>query len=331
MAESKPESKNNRLIQKVVPWVVSIGIFIYLLNKIPITDVYKASADVDLWIFIPVIFFGNICYLSWDALVFKELFKEIENPVSYRGMFIVRASALLLNIVNYFIGTGSVALLIHRWKKIPISRTASVVFFKLFIEYHAILGLCLVTAFHIPGIDLKFFMAGSDVGNFVRLIVLSWVCFGAILIFFHLVLPRINGLEKIKKNSMLSIFNHVKPVKLLFYILMQATGIFLFDILVTFLLLSIFGLEIEFLFFVAFLPIVRLIEALPISVMGLGTSQMAMIWLFTPLVNSSAEKSAVVASILAFSLLITIFSNLSRFAIGAVGVKCLPGDVWKSG
>jgi uncharacterized membrane protein YbhN (UPF0104 family) len=112
--------------------------------------------------------------------------------------------------------------------------------------------------------------------------------------------------------------------------LLQATGFFLFDILVVYFALSIFGLKIEFLLFIAIFPIARLIEALPISVMGLGTSQMAMIWLLTPLVDSLAEKSAVVASILAFSLLITIFSNLSRFAIGAVGVKCLPENVWES-
>jgi hypothetical protein len=38
----------------------------------------------------------------------------------------------------------------------------------------------------------------------------------------------------------------------------------------------------------------------------------------------------VAAAIMAFSLLITIFSNLSRFAIGAVGVKWLPENIWKS-
>jgi hypothetical protein len=111
---------------------------------------------------------------------------------------------------------------------------------------------------------------------------------------------------------------------------MQATGFFLFDILIVFLLLLIFGLRMELLYFITFFPIVRLIEALPISVMGLGTSQMAMLWLFTPLMDQSAGDANVAAAIMAFSLLITIFSNLSRFAIGAVGVKWLPENVWKS-
>ena len=313
-----------------MPWVVSIGIFIYLLNKISITDVYAASADVNLWFFVPIIFLGNVLYLAWDVVVFTLLFKEIKVMVSYRDMLVVRAAVLLLNIVNYFIGAGSVALVVNRWKKIPISKTVSVVFFKLFIEYHAVLALCLVTAFHIPGIDLKFFLSGSDVGNFIRFIVLSWVGFGAILSFFHLVLPRINGLKKIKHSKTLSMFRDVKPFNQILYIVLQTTGFFLFDILIVFFALLIFGLRIEFLYFIAFFPLVRLIEAIPISVMGLGTSQMAMIWLLTPLVDSSAEKSTVVASIVAFSLLVTLFSNLSRFAIGAVGVKWLPENVWES-
>jgi len=330
MTEPKRKPERNRFIRKVTPWVVSIGILIYLLNKIPITEVYEASAGVNLWMFIPVIFFGVLIYVSWDVLVFKVLFNEIKIHVPYSGMFVTRAASLLLNMINHFIGAGSVAFLVHRWKKIPVSRTGSVVVFKMFIEYHAILALCLLTAFYIPGIDLHLFLEGSDEGNFVRLIVLSWAHFGVILAFFHLILPRTNGLVKIKNSNMLAMFRDVKPIKQLLYILMQATGFFLFDISIAFLLLLIFGLRVEFLYFIAFFPIVRLIEALPISVMGLGTSQMAMLWLLAPLIDQSTGDSTVAASIMAFSLLITILSNLSRFVIGSAGVRWLPEDVWES-
>ena len=330
MTVSDAMPKKSQFIRKVLPWVVSIGILVYLLNKITITEIYAASVGVDLWMFIPVIFLGVLLYLAWDVLVFIALFKEIQTPVSYGGMFVARAASLLLNMINYFLGVGSVAFLVHRWKKIPVSRTVSVVVFKMFIEYHAILALCLLTAFHVPGIDLSLFLEGSDVGNFVRLIVLSWVGFGTILVFFHGVLPNVKGLNKIRQSHILSLFRDVKPIKQVLYILMQAIGLLLFDILIAFLLLSIFGLRIEFIYFLTFFPIVRLIEALPISVMGLGTSQMAMLWLLTPLMDQASGESTLAASIMAFSLLITIFSNLSRIAIGAVGVKWLPEGVWES-
>ena len=330
MAEPKPKHNKSRIFQKLMPWVISTGILIYLLNTIPITDVYAASADVNLWAFIPLIFLGNVLYILWDVLVFILLFKKINLFISYRDMLVVRAAILLPNMVNYFLGAGSVALVVNRWKNIPISKTGSVVFFKLFIEYHAVVALCLAAAFHIPGIDLNLLLKDSDIGNYIRFIVLSWVVFGAILLFFHLVLPRVNGLMNIKNSNLLSMFRNVKPVQQVFFITMQTTGFFFFDILIAYCALSIFGLKIEALYFIAFFPIVRLIESIPVSVMGLGTGQLAMLWMLTPIVDSSADKSSLVASILAFSLLITLCSNLSRFVIGVIGIKCLPADIWKS-
>jgi len=163
---TKPKQPDKSLFfRKVLPWVVSIGILIYLLNKIPVTEVYEASAGVDLWMFIPVVLIGTLTYLAWDVLIYEVLFKEIKIPLSFGGLFKVRAASFLLNVVNHFIGTGSAALLIHRWKKIPVSQTGSVVVFKMFIEYHAIMALCLLTAFYVPGIDLNLFLEGSDEGQ----------------------------------------------------------------------------------------------------------------------------------------------------------------------
>ena len=127
MDTNKSKLNNISIIKRVMPWLVSIGIFIYLFNKIPITKVYESSVDVNLWIFIPVIFFGFVMYLLWDTLVFTILFKGIGESIPYRGMFIVRASSNLLTTVNYFIGVGSVALLMNRWRKIPISQPGSVI------------------------------------------------------------------------------------------------------------------------------------------------------------------------------------------------------------
>jgi hypothetical protein len=244
-------------------------------------------------------------------------------------MLSVRGAAHLLSIVNHLAGAGSVALLMNRWKNVSISQTGSVVFLKLFLEYYMILALCLLTAFHIPGIDLTLFFHNSEEGNFVRMIVLSWVCFAAILIFFHLVLPNSSGFKGIKNSEILSAFRDVSPKSHLQFILIQIAGFFFFDIVFIFWALTVFGLKISFLVFIAYFPIVRLIEAIPVSVMGLGTGQMAMIWLFAPTVDNTGTQTTITASILAFSLLVTIFSNLGRFAVGAISVRILPANVWR--
>ena len=103
---------------------------------------------------------------------------------------------------------------------------------------------------------------------------------------------------------------------------------FFFDVVIVFFALILFKLEIPFLLFITLFPIVRLIEAIPVSVMGLGTSQMAMLWLFAPLTGNAGSTLNISASILAFSLLVTIFSNLGRFLVGSVCIKFLPKSVW---
>ncbi len=270
-------SRIGKVFKIILPWVVTIGIFTYLFHKIPISKVINAATNVNIWIFALVIIVGFLMYFLWDVYVLTLLFKENGTKIPYRGMVTIRGASYLVSIINHFVGSGTIAILMNRWKKISISQTGSVVFFKLYLEYYMILTLCLLTAFHIPGIDLELFFINSEGGNLVRLIILSWVYFAAVLIFFHAILPRTNGFKGIKNSKILSAFREIPPQKYFLFTLVQVTGFFLFDILIVFLALMVFKLDIPFLFFIAFFPIVRLIEAVPISIMGLGTSQMAML------------------------------------------------------
>jgi hypothetical protein len=317
-----------QFFKRLLPWIVTIGIFTYLFHQITVSEVLKAAALVNLWAFIPVIIGGFIMYFLWDAMVFSFVFKDVGTRVSYRAMVAIRGATHLITIINHFAGVGSVAILMNRWKKIPISQTGSVVAYKLFLEYYGVLALCLLTAFHIPGVDLELFFSDSAGGGLVRLIILSWVNFVLVLSFFHLLLPQTNGFKKVKSSNILSAFRDVSPQKYFVFVLIQMVGFFLFDVLMVFFALIVFKLDIPFLLFITLFPIVRLVEALPISVMGLGTSQMAMLWLFTPLASNAGSKLSLSASILAFSPLVTIFSNLGRFIVGSLSIRFLPKNVW---
>ena len=76
MTESKATPKRSQFIRKVMPWVVSIGILVYLLNKIPFTDVYAASTRVNLWMFIPIVLIGSLTYLALDQVFDYEMQRD---------------------------------------------------------------------------------------------------------------------------------------------------------------------------------------------------------------------------------------------------------------
>ena len=314
--------------KRLLPWIVTIGIFAYLFHQIAVSEVLEAATHVNLWLFIPVIIIGFLLYFLWDVLLYTLVFGDVGIQVTYREMIPIRGSAHLLTIINHFAGTGGVALLMNRWKNIPISQAGSVVVFKLFIEYYGILALCLITAFHIPGVDLKLLFSNAAEGDLVRMIIISWIIYALVLIFFQLFIPHTNGFKKVKDSKILKAFRDISPQKHIMFISVQLIGFFFFDVVMVFFALIVFKLEIPFLLFITLFPIVRLIEAIPVSVMGLGTSQMAMLWLFAPLTGNAGSTLNISASILAFSLLVTIFSNLGRFLVGSVCIRFLSKNVW---
>ena len=76
------------------------------------------------------------------------------------------------------------------------------------------------------------------------------------------------------------------------------------------------------------LPIVWLIGSIPITVMGLGTVQAAMIWLIAQFAEGSGGPAEVEAAVVAYSLLWAFCFNMLRFGIGAVCVSRLPKEIW---
>ncbi len=328
MNKSSSKIKIKGILQKGLPWIVTIGILIFLFKRIPIEEVHQAITFVNLWKYVPIVILGTTIFFLWDAFVFTLLFLEFGTQVTYRGMLPIRGSSFLIWIMNYFAGMGSMAFLMNRWKKIPLSRASSVVIFSFYLDYYMIMTFCLLGVFLLPGLDLVDFFEMSEQGTFIRTIILSWLFFILLICFFHLVLPRSKGFTRIKKNEILSAFRDAPPRKYFMFMLLKILGFFICDIVFVYFTLTIFGLNVPFLKLIALFPIVRLIESIPISVMGLGTSQAATIWLITPIIESSSSQVNYEAALLAYSLLGMILVNFGRFVIGTTSVKFLPKNLW---
>ena len=330
MDKSSSKIKLTGILQKGLPWIVTIGIFIFLFKRIPINEVLQAITYVNLWKFTPIIIMAVAIYFLWDTFVFTLLFQDFGTQVTYHELLPVRGSAILVWIMNYFAGMGSLAFLMNRWKKISISRASSVVIFSFYLDYYMILFYCLVGAFWLPGVNLVSFFEISEQGNFVRMIVISWLFFVFTICFFNLLLPRSKGFKRLKKNEILFTFRNAAPLTYLKFMMLKILSFFICDIVLVYGALAVFGLNVSFLYLIALFPIVRLIESIPISVMGMGTGQAAMIWLIAPIIENTSSQVNHESALLGFSFLAMILANLGRFAIGATSIKFLPKNIWIS-
>ncbi len=331
MAPKKKKTGIRAFIQKWLPWIVTIGIFIILFKRIPVDQVLEAANRANLWVFIPVILTGTVLSFFWETFVSTLLFRGFGVPVTYLGMIPVSGAAYLVRLLNYIAGMGGLALLMKRWKKIPISSASAIVIFNLFLDYYTLLAFCLLGAFQLPDVDLKYFFSTAESGSLVRFIIISWLIFGFHICFYRLILPRSNGLERFKKIDILFTFRQAPVLKYGGFILLKVAGLFLYGIIVNYVALHLFNLHVPFLYLSVMLPIVWLIEGLPISVMGMGTGQAAMLWLVAGFAQGSGGPEDIEAAVLTYSLLAMIVANAGRFAIGALCVWRLPGNIWVPG
>jgi uncharacterized membrane protein YbhN (UPF0104 family) len=325
-------SKSNRLLrsslQRWLPWAVTAGVFVLLFRRIPIEKVIEATVRVDLLIYLPFMTFNILFNFFWETLVLVMLFRWFGTDVSYRGMLPIKGASFLITLLNYIAGQGGMALLMSRWRKIAIARATSIMLLSLFTDYYMLLAFCLVGAFRLPDVDLACLFDGSEQGHLVRFIVISWLVFAVTIGFFRLYLPRTRGWQRTRGNEVLAAFHEAPPARYFQLVLLKSFGSLVGSIVTAYFALSAFGLHVPFLPLIALLPIVWLIESLPISVMGMGTGQAAMIWLVARFAEGGVQVSDIEAAVFAYSLLSMALFHSGRFVIGAISVAFLPRNIW---
>ncbi len=312
---------------KWAPWLVTIVVFYLVFRRVSFLEVADAALQVNLRIFVPLLVFNLFFHYFWDSLVFTLLFRWFGVAVSYRGMLPVRGASYLLIMLNFIVGQGGMAFLMNRWKEVPIKRSGSIILFTMLNDYYLLLTFCLVGAFQLPGVDLRDFFKGTEEGDLVRFIVISWMYFVFHIWFYRHYLRHTKGWRFFKESEVFSGFREA-PLWLYFKLGSVKLVNFLLGLITCYFALTAFGLYVPLLYLSVFLPIVWIITSIPITIMGLGTSQAAMIWLVAGYAQGSGGPEEIKAAVLAYSLLWWLLYNLGRFGIGVFCVTRLRKSIW---
>jgi hypothetical protein len=126
------------------------------------------------------------------------------------------------------------------------------------------------------------------------------------------------------------IFSTFRDAPLILYFKLMAVKAVgsMVGLLTTYFALMAFGIEVPLGYLIVFLPIVWLIGSIPVTVMGLGTTQAALLWLVAGFAQGSGGPEMIEAAVLAYSLLWWFWFNVGRFAIGAFFLFRLPKEIW---
>jgi len=284
-----------------VPVALTVAIFLLIFWRIPFGAFWQALSRAQLVPFLALMGSFSLCFFLLDTFGLSKLIHWFHGPLPYRELLPVRAVTYLVSIINTQLAQGALALYIHRRFHTPLAQITSTVALMILLETTNLILFATLGCIAFPG------------GAPLSLLALPFVLVTVWLLLMSLARGKLGALgQRLSSSELLSTFRRAR-LRHCAIILGLKGAVFFLALLVHSQALAFFGIEIPLGRLVAFLPIVFLMGALPITVAHLGTSQAAWVFFFS--------NYAPAADLLAYSLV----SHLTfMLANGTFGVVFLP-------
>ncbi len=298
-----------RLVKTIVPWAATAAIFYLIFKKVPLSECKDAIASVNLAWWVPILAADFTAYFLADVLCHYLVFNWMAARTGFIEVLVPKGATFILNMLNFALGVGGMGYWLAKKKKIGVKTATGPVFFLFYMDLFTIFTVSLAGLALTPEIGAADFFISSPAGHAVRLVTLTFLVFMGLNVIWS-VKPEARIFSWLFKGPFVT-FSKLRA-SYIAQVLGIKLGAFTFDVLGTWLGLMAFGVEVELSRILAYLPLIYLIGALPITVMRLGTTQAAWLYFFHGLVPDG--------TLIAFSLLWTVSTKFLR---ATTGVACL--------
>src|SRR5215467_8064018 len=284
-----------------VPVALTVVVFLLIFWRIPFGAFWQALSRAQLLPFLALMGSFSLCFFLLDTSVLSQLIRWFHGPLPYRELLPVRAVTYLVSIINTQLAQGALALYMHRRFRTPLGEITSTVVLMILLETTNLILFATVGCMAFPG--------GAPLSLLALPLALALIW----LLLIGLARGKLGSLGQwLSSSELLSTFRRVRLRQCAIVLGLKGAG-FCLALLVHSQALAFFGMAIPLARLVAFLPVIFLMGALPITVAHLGTSQAAWIFFFS--------DYAPTADLLAYSLV----SHLTfMLANGTFGVLFLP-------
>ena len=285
---------------------ITLVIFFFIFQRIPFENLLEALRGADYPRFLILMVPNSLFYFAWDTLVLALLMRWFHGPLRYRDLLPVRAVTYVVSLLNTQLARGAMAFYLTRQLRAPFFQIASTVIFLALLELtHLAIwatGGMLSFRTQVPKslfwIPVGFAVFWLFFLLYARLDFAPW---RVVLSFATRLAPRLKGRGRVREWSIFRTFNQA-PLKRYAQVVLLRAPMFLVSLLIHFLAVKTFGIEIPLVPLMAFLPIIFMLAALPITVAHLGTTQAAWIFFFRDYATESQLLAYSLASHLAFML-----------------------------
>jgi len=300
-----PDKKN---LKKAVR-IIGIVLFIYILSKVNWPEFSDILREINIFYFLLGILL-IIPAVSIRALRWREIVNSLDTGIPKKTSIIIFAKGLFWGVITPGkLGEFSRAKYLAEKSNISLDKALFTVVFDKLIEFFAAAFLS------IPAILALFYL--FDVDILLMAIILSLI----VIFGIYFLIKRKPNQKFLKPFFQIFIFDSLKKkAEVLFNGFFEETKrltkaliikLFCYELVIYFLTAIVFflialslGMNIPLWYLGLMIPLITIIVALPISMLGLGTREAGLIFLFS-LINLSLNQAV------AFSFLIMFWSILS--------------------
>ena len=275
-----------------VKLTVSLGLLYLLYRQTPLTQIKHLLVSIDL-VYLPLIcllLFVNTIISAWKW----QLFLRADGVHLRFGSLI--ASYMSGTFCNLFlpsnIGGDSYRIYDIAKRSSDAARSAASVFADRFSGFIALVSLSLLSSFYVSA---QFGSVGFLVAPSLLLLAflgMLWCIARQTplrLLLGYTRLSRIQAVSRITERLFVS-FSRYGSNKALLVKVMGLSFVFqLLLIVVVFLMSRALGIDLSFFYFSAFVPLITLLEALPVSIYGVGVRDYGYVFFFTRVGMSDVE------------------------------------------
>jgi uncharacterized membrane protein YbhN (UPF0104 family) len=272
------------MLKRILPWVVSLGLLAYLGWTTDLPRVWDAFQRVPALPFALLAVGGTLVAFLWDTLCVTVVFRRFNAPVGFREMLPLKGASYLLNIINYNAAMGGMALYLRRVRGVSFLESASSLLFMNVLDVFLLCAL----------IGVGLLVSGDAAGAALSPVAregLAWV-----VAVFGLLLDWNAGLDFLVLGRLRSwrIFHAFRLARLADWAWLAALRLpmVLLYVTISWLYAGLFGIDVPFASMVLLQPIVIFVGTVPITIAGLGTTQVVMRAVYGPFASYLAAGAA---------------------------------------
>ena len=293
----------NRTVRPIVAGLLTLAIFALMLRRVPFSTLATALHDADYGRFLALMIPNTLFYFAWDTLVLTVVIRWFHGAVPYRDLLPVRAASYVVGFFNTNLGRGAMAAYLSRRLHAPFLELGSTVIFLVLTEYTQ---LVLWSMLGVVGFRAEVTRSLAIVATAVA------VFWGMFFLYAKLHVTPARAIRWLVVPREWSLFRTFRLATAARYgqIVLLRAPMFFVSLCLHYYAAHAFGIQIPFPQLLAFLPVIFMLAALPVTVAHLGTTQAAWIFFFS--------QYAPVPQLLAFSLAAHLVFASTRALLGAI-------------